>query len=164
MSITMLHLTHAYDSHAGRRRGNRCGAPPPRALSRHERGRQRARASRARPTGQVARAVPAEVPRPRSRPRLRQHRRHARDPRRAFEQLMLLDANLLLYAVHKRAEQHEAAASWLTEQLNGPRRVGLPWQSLASFLRIATHPRAFERPLPASVAWARVTDWLSAPV
>lgn len=77
---------------------------------------------------------------------------------------MLIDANLLLYAVHERAEQHATAASWLTEQLNGPRRVGLPWQSLAAFLRIATHPRAFERPLPASVAWARVTDWLSAPV
>ncbi|MDQ6778019.1 MAG: hypothetical protein M3071_17815 [Actinomycetota bacterium] len=42
---------------------------------------------------------------------------------------MLLDANLLLYAVHKRATQHEVAAAWLTEQLNGSRRVGLPWQS-----------------------------------
>ena len=77
---------------------------------------------------------------------------------------MLIDANLLLYAIHERAEQHATAADWLTEQLNGPRRVGLPWQSLGAFLRIATHPRAFERPLPASVAWARVTDWLSAPV
>ena len=77
---------------------------------------------------------------------------------------MLIDANLLLYAIHERAEQHGTAADWLTEQLNGPRRVGLPWQSLGAFLRIATHPRAFERPLPASVAWARVTDWLSAPV
>jgi hypothetical protein len=77
---------------------------------------------------------------------------------------MLIDANLLLYAVHERAEQHATAAHWLTEQLNGPRRVGLPWQSLAAFLRIATHPRAFERPLLPSVAWARVTDWLSAPV
>jgi toxin-antitoxin system PIN domain toxin len=76
---------------------------------------------------------------------------------------MLLDANLLLYAVHKRATQHEAAAAWLTEQLNGPRRVGLPWQSLGAFLRISTHPRAFERPLEPAVAWERVTDWLAAP-
>lgn len=77
---------------------------------------------------------------------------------------MLLDANLLLYAVHRRAEQHERASAWLTEQLNGPRRVGLPWQSLTAFLRIATHPRAFERPLSAATAWERVTDWLAAPV
>lgn len=77
---------------------------------------------------------------------------------------MLLDANLLLYAVHKRAEQHERASAWLTEQLNGARRVGLPWQSITAFLRISTHPRAFQRPLDPATAWQRVTDWLTAPV
>lgn len=76
---------------------------------------------------------------------------------------MLLDANLLLYAVHTRTPLHEAAASWLTEQLNGPRRVGLPWQSLAAFLRISTHPRAFEHPLDAATAWGLVVAWLDAP-
>jgi len=75
---------------------------------------------------------------------------------------MLLDANLLLYAVHERDARHEAAAAWLTEQLNGPRRVGLPWQSLAAFLRVATHPRAFARPLTPAVAWERIQDWLAA--
>ncbi len=77
---------------------------------------------------------------------------------------MLLDANLLLYAVHESAPQHEAATEWLTEQLNGSRRVGLPWQSLAAFLRIATHPRAFPRPLSPTTAWERISDWLAAPV
>ncbi len=77
---------------------------------------------------------------------------------------MLLDANLLLYAVHEGDSRHEAAARWLTEQLNGPRRVGLPWQSLAAFLRISTHPRAFERPLSPATAWERIDDWLAAPV
>jgi len=77
---------------------------------------------------------------------------------------MLLDANLLLYALHKGADQHEAAADWLTEQLNGPRRVGLPWPSLGAVLRISTHPRAFQRPLSPATAWERVTDWLAAPV
>lgn len=77
---------------------------------------------------------------------------------------MIVDANLLLYAVHKRAPHHRHAAAWLTEQLNGPKRVGLPWQSLAAFLRISTHSRAFERPLTPVAAWELVTDWLSAPV
>lgn len=76
---------------------------------------------------------------------------------------MLLDANLLLYAVNRSSAQHEAAAAWLTEQLNGARRVGLPWQSLSAFLRIATHPRAFASPLPPATAWQRVADWLAAP-
>jgi uncharacterized protein len=77
---------------------------------------------------------------------------------------LLLDANLLLYVVHERAAQHEAAASWLTAQLNGRRRVGIPWQSLTAFLRISTHPRAFEHPLDPATAWERVADWLAAPV
>lgn len=76
---------------------------------------------------------------------------------------MLVDANLLLYAVHRGAAQHEAAAAWLTDQLNGSRRVGLPWSSLGAFLRISTHPRAYERPLTPTVAWEQVTDWLDAP-
>jgi toxin-antitoxin system PIN domain toxin len=77
---------------------------------------------------------------------------------------MLLDANLLLYAVHRGAEQHDAARDWLTAQLNGSRRVGIPWTSLGAFLRISTHPRAFPRPLSPATAWERVTDWLAAPV
>lgn len=77
---------------------------------------------------------------------------------------MLLDANLLLYAVHRQSPFHDRAREWLTEQMNGSRRVGMAWQSLGSFLRIATHPRALERPLSAEDAWARVTDWLATDV
>jgi len=76
---------------------------------------------------------------------------------------MLLDANLLLYAVHQGTEEHRPASTWLTEQLNGPRRVGFPWQSLVAFLRISTHARAFQRPLSSATAWEVVRDWLAAP-
>jgi hypothetical protein len=76
---------------------------------------------------------------------------------------MLVDANILLFAVNRASAFHEPAARWLTEQLNGARRVGLPWQSLLAFLRISTHPRAFHRPLSADDAWARVDDWLAVP-
>jgi toxin-antitoxin system PIN domain toxin len=77
---------------------------------------------------------------------------------------VLLDANLLLYAVDESSPQHEAAAAWLTEQLNGPRRVGLPWTSLTAFLRIASHPRASDAPLDAEEAWSFVADWLRSDV
>jgi len=76
---------------------------------------------------------------------------------------MVVDANLLLYAINRSDERHDRAAAWLTGQLNGTRRVGLPWQSLAAFLRIATHPRAFAQPLTPATAWQRVSDWLAAP-
>ncbi len=75
---------------------------------------------------------------------------------------MLIDANLLLYAVDAMAPDHERAAGWLNEQLNGDRRVGLPWESLAAFVRIATHPRATAHPLTPDDAWSFVEDWLAA--
>lgn len=75
---------------------------------------------------------------------------------------MILDANLLLFAVHAASPFHERARDWLTEQLNGAKRVGLPWQTIGAFLRIATHPRAFARPLPPATAWSVVADWLAA--
>ena len=77
---------------------------------------------------------------------------------------MLIDANLLLYATDARSPDHAAASAWLTDQLNGDRRVGLPWQSLGAFLRIATHPRAYDRPLTAADAWRQVEDWLACEV
>jgi len=54
---------------------------------------------------------------------------------------MLIDANLLLYAVGERSLHHRRARNWLVESMIGPRRVGLPWLSLAAFLRISTNPR-----------------------
>ena len=74
---------------------------------------------------------------------------------------MLVDANILLFAVDASSRFHAAAAAWLTERLNGPGRVGLPWLSLTAFLRISTHPRASERPLSPSEAWGYVRDWLA---
>jgi len=75
---------------------------------------------------------------------------------------MLVDANVLLFAVDRSSPFHAPAARWLTDRLNGPGRVGLPWQSLGAFLRISTHPRAADRPLSPADAWKHVEDWLTA--
>jgi toxin-antitoxin system PIN domain toxin len=74
---------------------------------------------------------------------------------------MLVDANLLLFAVDARSPHHAKASRWLTEQLNGVRRVAFPWLSLAAFLRISTHPRASDQPLSPADAWQHVEEWLS---
>lgn len=76
---------------------------------------------------------------------------------------MLLDANLLLYAVDATAPQHEDAAAWLTTTLNGQRRVALPWQTIGAFLRIVTHPRVTTDPLTGPQAWSMVRAWLDTP-
>ncbi|HEV8115416.1 MAG TPA: type II toxin-antitoxin system VapC family toxin [Acidimicrobiales bacterium] len=77
---------------------------------------------------------------------------------------MLLDANILLYAVDEESPFHEAARPWLEGTLNGDRRVGIPWQSLVAYVRIVTHPRALRQPLSPTVAWSTVEAWLDAPV
>lgn len=76
---------------------------------------------------------------------------------------MLVDANILLYAVDEDSCFHVPARDWMTEALNGPKRVALPWQSLWAFVRIATNPRAVSNPLSPAEAWSHVVDWLEAP-
>jgi toxin-antitoxin system PIN domain toxin len=76
---------------------------------------------------------------------------------------VIVDANLLLFAVDATAPQHAPALAWLSQQLGGSRRVGLPWESLTAFVRIATHPRAVTRPLRPADAWRFIDDWLAAP-
>jgi len=78
--------------------------------------------------------------------------------------LILVDANLLLYAYHPRAEQHEASRAWLEAALSGTELVRFAWLTLWAFLRIATNPRAFERPLSAAEAEAAVSSWLAQPM
>jgi uncharacterized protein len=77
---------------------------------------------------------------------------------------MLVDANVLLYAVDESSAHHHRARDWLVDMLNGDRRVALAWPTLGAFLRIATHPRIFVRPLPAEQAWRLVAGWLAQPV
>jgi toxin-antitoxin system PIN domain toxin len=77
--------------------------------------------------------------------------------------VILVDANVLLYAKISDYPQHRAAGGWLDGRLNGPARVGLPWTSLLAFLRISTNPRLFERPLGISAAWQQVEEWLAVP-
>lgn len=76
---------------------------------------------------------------------------------------MLVDANLLLFAVFERAGCHGLAKRWLTDTLNGPVRTGLPWISLSAFLRISTNPRATHPPLSPEEAWSVVGGWLAVP-
>ena len=74
--------------------------------------------------------------------------------------MILVDANLLIYASVDALPQHERARDWLDERLNGPAPVGLPWASLLGFLRVTTNPRVFDRPATMSDAWRQVLAWL----
>lgn len=75
--------------------------------------------------------------------------------------MILVDANILIYAHVESFAQHQVARAWLDQQLNRSTRVGLPWVSLLAFLRLVTNPRVFERPEPMVDAWTQVRAWLA---
>jgi toxin-antitoxin system PIN domain toxin len=74
--------------------------------------------------------------------------------------VILVDANVLIYAGVASFPQHERAREWLDARLNGAAPVGLPWPSLLGFLRVTTNPRVFARPAPLAEAWRRAQAWL----
>jgi uncharacterized protein len=78
--------------------------------------------------------------------------------------MILVDANLLLYAYHERAQQHRRARAWLEAVLSGTQLVRFPTLSLWAFLRITTNPRVFAKPLSAEEAGAAVSSWLAQPI
>ena len=77
--------------------------------------------------------------------------------------MILVDANLLIYACSPNMRQYERARIWLDERLNGFAPVALPWASLLAFIRIITNPRAFRLPASIVAAWRQVEDWLDCP-
>lgn len=77
--------------------------------------------------------------------------------------MILVDANLLIYAHVRSLPQNQSARQWLDAQLNGTARVGLPWPSLLGFLRLATNPRVFAHAETMASAWDQVTEWLERP-
>ena len=76
--------------------------------------------------------------------------------------MILVDANLLLYAANRAAPEHAAAREWLDARLSGSARVGLPWPSLLAFVRLATNPIVVRQPVSAAAAWAQARAWLGA--
>ena len=78
--------------------------------------------------------------------------------------MILVDANLLIYAGVKDQAEHPAAEAWLRQQVSIGHRIGIPWQSLLAFMRITTNPRLFARPATIENALSMVDAWLRLPM
>ena len=78
--------------------------------------------------------------------------------------MILVDANLLLYAINRDLPQHELAHAWWNQTLSGQKPVLLAWVVILAFLRISTNPRVFDRPLEIEAASDYVNEWLAIPV
>lgn len=77
--------------------------------------------------------------------------------------MILIDANLLLYAYNTSSAEHERAVEWLEGVLSAPAPVGLCWATISAFLRISTNPRAFVSPMTPAEATAAVDAWMAVP-
>ncbi len=78
--------------------------------------------------------------------------------------MKLLDANVLLYAYNADSPHHAACRAWLESALNDAEEtVAFPWQSILTFVRIATNPRAVKKPLTSEAACGFVRQWLEHP-
>lgn len=77
--------------------------------------------------------------------------------------MILVDANILIYAYNPAAEQHAAAKRWLEAAMAGPTPVRLAWVTVLAFVRIMTHPQVFRRPFSMSEAVEAVDSWLAQP-
>lgn len=77
--------------------------------------------------------------------------------------MVIVDANVLLYAVDRASAHHDTARSWLDAALAGSEAVGLAWIALLAFIRIGTNPSILPHPMTADEATGQVETWLGAP-
>ncbi len=76
--------------------------------------------------------------------------------------MIVLDANILLYAYGGTSPQHGKARACVEELFSGSEPVGLPWQTIAAFLRIGTNSRLVGwRPVAEAVQ--EIEEWLKQP-
>jgi toxin-antitoxin system PIN domain toxin len=73
------------------------------------------------------------------------------------------DANVLLYASDETSSYHSRARAWLDWIASGDELVYLFWPTVMAYLRVATHPAIFERPLPPADAVANIEALLALP-
>lgn len=77
--------------------------------------------------------------------------------------MILIDANLLIYAIDQDSPHHKPARKWLEGALSGSTTVGLAWGVILAFLRLTTRPGILNRPMSAEAALDFVDVWLSLP-
>ena len=77
--------------------------------------------------------------------------------------MIVLDANILLYAYDADSEKHAKARAWIEQVFSDGTPVGLPWQSVAAFLRVVTNTRLPGKRFTAAEAGEIVDQWLDQP-
>ncbi|MGH9576266.1 MAG: TA system VapC family ribonuclease toxin [Terriglobales bacterium] len=75
--------------------------------------------------------------------------------------MILIDANILLYAHDRTASKHEAARRWVEEAVAKREELAFAWVTLLAFLRLSTNPRVYPRALSMREALEILDAYLS---
>ena len=74
-----------------------------------------------------------------------------------------IDANILLYASDQSNPVHQRARELVGRLADGPEIAYLFWPTVMAYLRIATHPAVFARPLAIVEAMGNIEQLLARP-
>jgi toxin-antitoxin system PIN domain toxin len=77
--------------------------------------------------------------------------------------MIVVDVNLLTYAVNQDTQDHAKAKALLESAISGTETVGMPWIVLLAFLRLTTRAGLFQKPLTVAAAFDLMDAWLQQP-
>ena len=77
--------------------------------------------------------------------------------------MIVLDANLLLYAYDSACAEHQKAHSWLETVFSGHEPIGLPWQTISAFVRVHTNSRLPGDRFTTEEAVRVIDEWMDLP-
>ena len=77
--------------------------------------------------------------------------------------MIVLDANIFLYAYDSASSHHRKARDWIEHTFSEAPSIGIPWQTIAAFLRIATNSKLPGDRFSLEEASLIVDTWLAQP-
>lgn len=77
--------------------------------------------------------------------------------------MIVLDANILLYAYNSATSLHAKARAWIEETFSSSEPVGIPWQTVTAFLRITTNSKFPGQRFNVNEAVEIMEAWLGQP-
>jgi uncharacterized protein len=77
--------------------------------------------------------------------------------------VIVLDANLLIYAYSANSLEYDRAHKWVEEIFSGDEPIGLPWQTIAAFARVLTNPNLPGEHYSTREIVAFIEEWMQLP-
>ena len=77
--------------------------------------------------------------------------------------MFVVDTNILVYAAHRGASEHDACRKRIDSWRADPIPWAVTWPIVYEFLRVVTHPRVFQNPLSIESGWSFVSALVASP-